>query len=61
MGCGKQREATAPIQSLVKTAALVPEFAVKDLPLAELHPGSGTCTEGPTLGQRTMILYFIIL
>ena len=27
MGCGKQREATAPIPG--KTAALVPEFAVE--------------------------------
>ena len=47
MGCGKQREATAPIKCLVKLqpefemedlpldriAALVPEFALTDLPL----------------------------
>ena len=49
MGCGKKREATAPIQSLVKlqpwswacgertsfdrTAAMVPALAVNDLPL----------------------------
>ena len=38
VGCGRQREATVPIQSLVKTAALVPEFAVDDLPLTELQP-----------------------
>ena len=30
--CGKQREAIAPVQSLVKTAVLVPAHAVKDLP-----------------------------
>ena len=39
VGCGKQREATAPIQFLVKTAVLVSEFAVEDLPSAELQPG----------------------
>ena len=37
-GCGNQREATAPIKSLVKTAAFVPEFAVEDLLSAELQP-----------------------
>ena len=36
--CRKQWEPTAPIQSLVKTAGLVPEFAVEDLPSAELQP-----------------------
>ena len=35
VGCGKQRKATAPIKSLVK---LQPEFAVEDLPSAELQP-----------------------
>ena len=38
-----------------KTAALVPEFAVKDLPSAELQPGFCACSEGPTLGQNTLI------
>ena len=38
VGCGKQRKAVAHIQSLVKIAALVPEFAVEDLPSAELQP-----------------------
>ena len=33
--CGKQREAAAPIQFQEKTAALVPEFTVEDLPSAE--------------------------
>ena len=32
MGCGKQREATAPIHPS-KTATYVPEFAMGDLPL----------------------------
>ena len=34
VGCGKQQEATAHS----KTAALVPGFAVEDLPSAELQP-----------------------
>ena len=34
--CRKQQEAIAPIQSLVN--GLVPEFAVEDLPSAELQP-----------------------
>ena len=37
VGCGKQREATAPIIP-GKTAALVPEFAVEDLHSAVLQP-----------------------
>ena len=32
VGCGKQREATAPITS--KTAIFVPDFALEDLPLS---------------------------
>ena len=36
-----------------KTAALVPEFAVEDLPSAELQPGSCACSGGPALGQNT--------
>ena len=38
MGCGKQREAAAPIQSLVKLQAFFPEFAVEDLPSVKLQP-----------------------
>ena len=33
VGCGKQREPTTPIQSLVKLQPWVTEFAVEDLPL----------------------------
>ena len=38
VGCGKQREVSAPIQSLVNQA-VVPEFAVEDQPTAELQHG----------------------
>ena len=38
VGCGKQREATAPIQSLVKLQSWFLSFAVEDLPSADLQP-----------------------
>ena len=43
---------------LGKTAALVPEFAVEDLPSAELQPtvGSCVCSEGLVLGQNTLMM-----
>ena len=37
VGCGNQREATAAIDPW-KTPTLVPEFAMEDLPSAELQP-----------------------
>ena len=37
-----------------KTAVLVPEFAVKDLPSAELKPTFCACSEGPTIGQNAL-------
>ena len=39
-----------------KTAALVPEFAVEDLPLAELQPDSCICSEGFALGQKILMM-----
>ena len=39
-----------------KTAALVSEFAVEDLPSAELQQGSDACNEGPDLRQNTLII-----
>ena len=38
VGCGKQWEAIAPIQSLVKLQPLFLRFAMEDLHLAELQP-----------------------
>ena len=35
-----------------KAAALVPEFAVKDVPSAELQLGSCACSAGPALEQK---------
>ena len=34
----------------LKTVALVPEFAVEDLPSQNCSLGSYACSEGPTLG-----------
>ena len=47
MGCGKQREATAPIS---KTATLVPQFAVEDLPLDK------TATLIPAFAVKDLLL-----
>ena len=39
-----------------KSAALVPEFEVENLPSAELHSlGFSACSEGPAFGQNTDI------
>ena len=42
-----------------KTAALVPEFTVEDLPSAELQPRFLRCSGEPALGQNTMIMVMI--
>ena len=39
-----------------ETATLVPEFAVEDLPLAELPPRFCACSEGHVLGQNTLVV-----
>ena len=51
-----------------KTAALVPEFAVEDLPSAEptclrqnCSLGFCACSEGPALGQNTLMMIAVIL
>ena len=43
-----------------KTAALIPEFVVEDLPSAELQPRFRACTKGPALGQNTDFIYIYI-
>ena len=39
-----------------KTATLVLEFVVEDLPSAELQPWVLLCSEGLALGQNTLII-----
>ena len=48
-----QRESHRTYSIPGKTAVLVSEFAVEDLPLAELQPRFLHCSEGPALGQNT--------
>ena len=38
------------------TAALVPEFAMKVLPSAELHPRFRACSEGSAFGRNTLMM-----
>ena len=54
VGCGKKREATAPIESLVK---LQPRFLClrwKTLLWQNCSLGSSACSEGLALGQNTL-------
>ena len=42
-----------------KTATLVPEFAVEDLPLGRTASlGASVCSERPALGHNTMIYIY---
>ena len=43
-----------------KTAALVPDFAVEDLPSAELQPRFLRLQDGSALGQNTLIMMMMI-
>ena len=43
-----------------KTADLVPEFALEDLPLSKLQPWFLHCNEGPTLEQNSDDVTFSI-
>ena len=44
-----------------KIVILVPEFAVEDLPSGELKPGFCACSEGPVLGQNTLLIMILQL
>ena len=44
-----------------KTLDLVPEFVVEDLPSAELEPWVLLCSEGPSLGQNTLMMMIYII
>ena len=61
VGCGKQWEATAPIQSLVKLQSWFPSLRWKNCLRQNWSLGSGACREG--LGQNIlmMIFYCIII
>ena len=53
MGCGNQREATAPIQSIVKLQPWFLSLRWKTCLWQNCSLGSCACSEEPTLGQNT--------
>ena len=60
VGCGKQREATAPIQSLVKLQPWFLSLRWKICLRQNCSLGSCTCSEGPALGQNTLMMMMMI-
>ena len=55
--CGKQQEATAPIQSLVKLQPSFPSLRRKSCLRQNCSLGSRACSEEPVLGQKTLMIY----
>ena len=53
VGCGKQREATASIQFLVKLQPWLPSLQWMTCLPQNCSLGSCACSEGPTFGQNT--------
>ena len=53
MGCGKQRESTAPIKSLVKLQPRFLSLRWKTCLRQNCSLGSSGCSEGPAFGQNT--------
>ena len=56
MGCGKQREATAPIQSLVKLQPWFLSLRWKNCVQQNCSPSSCASIEIPALGQNTLMV-----
>ena len=59
--CGKQREATAPIQSLVKLLPWLRSLRWKTCLRQNCSLGSFTCSEGLALVQNTLIMMMMIM
>ena len=57
VGCRKQREATAHIQSLVELQPLFLSLRWKTFLRQNCSLGSCACSEGPALGQNTLMMY----
>ena len=55
-GCGKQREATAPIQSLVKPQLRFLSLRRKTCLRQNCSLGYCVCSEGPDLAQNTLMM-----
>ena len=56
VGCGKQREATAPIKSLLKLQPWFLNLRWKTWFRQNCSLGFSTCSEGPAFGQNTLIM-----
>ena len=53
VGCGKQREATAPIKSVEKLQPWFLSLRWKTCPRQNRSLGFSACSEGPAFGQNT--------
>ena len=61
VGCGKQREATVPIQSLVKLQLWFLSLRWKTCLRQNCSLGSCACSEGPALGQNTLMMMMMMM
>ena len=60
-GCGKQREATAPIQSLIKLQPWFLSLRLKTCLRQNCNLCSCACSERPVLGQNTLMMIMILV
>ena len=59
--CGKEREATATIQSLVKLQSWFLSLRCKTCLRQNCSLGSCACSEGPSLGQKSLMMMVNVL
>ena len=59
VGCEKQREATAPVQSLVKLQPCLPSLRWKTCLRQNCSLDSCACSEEPALGKNTLMIMMI--
>ena len=59
--CGKQWEATATIQSLVKLLPLFLSLQWKTCLRQNCSQGSYNCSEGPALGHNTLMMMLMMM
>ena len=60
VGCGKQREATAPIKSLVKLQHWFLSLRWKTCLRQNCSLGFSACSEGPAFGQNTLMMMMMM-
>ena len=60
VGCGKQRKATAPTQSLVKLLLCFLSLRWRICLWQNCNLGSSSCSEGPALGHNPLMIYIYI-